>query len=308
MCIRATRLIHDIDAAIERLADRDDGEALHDIRVNLRRLRVWLQAFRAPLHIKPAQRRELKYLARRTNLARDAEVALAWWARLEHRATRGDFHSGLLLLRDEHYARLRQELPRAWQPLAAKLRRRISHARVHGSQKLYRETLAGTLKAYGLRLANALKDAAQTPDAARIHRLRISAKRIRYLLEMAGLTRPHAQYLLRELRALHTLAGRIHDLQRYIELSEEVFQRQASLRYRRLLRRYVDVRVDDRAVPRVAADTSVLPLLQSCRRAARRQSREMAEFANRYLGRRRPAYILHVNRLIARLDRSVTTA
>lgn len=307
---RTRELIYDIDSAMKRFADPADAEALHDVRVSLRRLRVWLRAFESPLHIKPSWRRRLKRFARSTTLARDAEVALQWSAKLEPantgRTAAGGFSHGLHLIRDKNYRLLRQELAAAWQPLATKLQRQISHTPMREARGSFQEVLVGALRRYARKLDAALADTGRRPDSIHIHSLRIASKRVRYLIEIAGLRHSGAPRLVRELKALHNLAGRIHDLQRYMELSEDVFRRQASLRYRRLLQGYMNTGIDDRRLPLPRSDAFMLPLLQSCRRAARYQTREIAMFEKRYLGRNRPTFILHLRRLIAHLDESVT--
>ena len=310
VCNRAEKLVHGIDSAMARLADPAHDEALHEVRVSLRRLRVWLRAFESPLRIRPGQQRRLKRLTRRTTLARDTEVALAWSARLQPakdgRTEDGGFDRGLRLLRDESYGRLRREFASAWPTLAAKLRRRVSSASARGDRTRFLEALAEALRPYARKLDAALENARRHPDTAHIHRLRIAGKNARYLIEVAGVRRPEATRLVRELVRLQDLAGRIHDLQRYMELSEEVFRRRALLRYRRLLQRYIDVGLDDRTLPKPGPEAAMVRLLSSCRRVARRQARETAAFRKKYLGRKRPDCALLMHRFIAQLGGPMT--
>src|SRR5260370_5268257 len=65
-------------AAVARLADPEDAEALHDFRVGLRRLRTLLRAFRPELGDAVPKRlqRRLREMTRATTAARDAEVQL----------------------------------------------------------------------------------------------------------------------------------------------------------------------------------------------------------------------------------------
>ncbi len=70
----------DVEEAAGRLADPADAEALHDLRVALRRLRGALRAL-APVLGEPLPEKDLRRLrkaARLTGPARDAEVLLAW--------------------------------------------------------------------------------------------------------------------------------------------------------------------------------------------------------------------------------------
>ena len=63
-----------------RLTNPDDGEALHDFRVGLRRLRSCVRAYRPFLKgsISGKMRRRLRALTLDTNAGRDTEVQLAW--------------------------------------------------------------------------------------------------------------------------------------------------------------------------------------------------------------------------------------
>src|ERR1051325_8498431 len=73
-------LLEGARAALGRLADPDDTEALHDFRVALRRLRSTLRGFRPELGdaVPKKLQRRLRDLARTTGAGRDAEVQLAW--------------------------------------------------------------------------------------------------------------------------------------------------------------------------------------------------------------------------------------
>src|SRR6476661_11254113 len=78
----ASALLEDVLAAHARFED-DDADALHDLRVAMRRLRSWLRAFRPELSdtVRGRTRRKLRALASATNGARDDEVTLAFIAR-----------------------------------------------------------------------------------------------------------------------------------------------------------------------------------------------------------------------------------
>ncbi|MBX6421399.1 MAG: CHAD domain-containing protein, partial [Nevskia sp.] len=67
-------------AAVARLGADRDGEALHDFRVALRRLRTAARAYGelAAELVPDKPRRKLKRLAADTNATRDAEVFAAW--------------------------------------------------------------------------------------------------------------------------------------------------------------------------------------------------------------------------------------
>lgn len=56
----------------------DDPEALHDMRVDLRRLRVWVKLTRDEVKTNKSIRKRLKMLANSSNPVRDNEVMLTW--------------------------------------------------------------------------------------------------------------------------------------------------------------------------------------------------------------------------------------
>ena len=78
--LRAFGLLEGAAGASKRLRGDDDPEALHDLRVGLRRLRSTLRAYRSHLKgsVSKKLRKKLKALAGATSPARDTEVQLTW--------------------------------------------------------------------------------------------------------------------------------------------------------------------------------------------------------------------------------------
>src|SRR5262245_23537924 len=76
----ALQYLGDATRARGRLDDPEDAEALHDLRVSLRRLRSLERAYRPQLEdsISKKLRRRLRTLASATNIARDSEVQIEW--------------------------------------------------------------------------------------------------------------------------------------------------------------------------------------------------------------------------------------
>src|SRR5688572_28267928 len=72
------------EAARERLVEGDRDEALHDLRVALRRLRSLLRSHRTEFSLEFPKKlvRKLGALASSTNPGRDAEVQVSWLAPL----------------------------------------------------------------------------------------------------------------------------------------------------------------------------------------------------------------------------------
>ena len=306
----ALRLVRELDKAVARFHDTGAAQALHDTRVALRRLRSWLQAFDSLLHVKARQRRRLRRLARASNMARDAEIALNLLAELRPelaaraRPQAFGMARSLMLLREQHHRRIRRKLPDTWRKLSAKLRDAFTGVDPGEDGPRFSQAFAGSMRKYTAGFEAALADAARNPDAPHIHRLRIAGKKARYLTEAILPWYPGARPIVRELVALHDAAGRIQDLQRFIELSEEAFLHQAATRYRRLLLRYIDTGIEDRRLPQPASSLS-LPLLLICRSAAKKQARYIAALKKAYLARRYPACVSKMRRLAAKLDTRV---
>ena len=209
-------------AARERLGQ--DDEALHDLRVALRRLRSTLRAYRRVLGrpLDRRDRRRLRQIVAATSVARDAEVlrelvlkqakalepgerAGAEWlaARLDERksAGYGDVAERLA------------ELPR----LARRLRRRLSNVRLdlsrpHGAAQLLGELLAIHAGDLEDDLAE-LRVPEQVEDA---HAARISVKRLRYLIEPFK-DDAAVEPLLPPCKRLQDLLGDLHDAHVAIE-------------------------------------------------------------------------------------------
>ncbi len=309
----ARRLLRATDAAVARLDDAEDLEALHDSRVSLRRLRGWLQAFDSQLKLKRRQRRALRRLAQATNPARDAEVCIQWLAKLR---TQLDPHAqpgvtGFLIhlaaLRDNNYRRIRKELPPAWNKLLRRLQHAISAVKDSGHMhSIFLQAYIASLRDYAADFTIALDQARLSPDARHIHRLRIVAKKLRYLLESILRWQPRARGLVKELKALHETAGAIQDLQRFQELTEQTFLQLAGRRYRRLLVMYADVGADHRTLKHPDLTPGLLPLLWISRTACIKQAEYIVRFRKDYLSRKRPACVIHLRQIMNQLARPRT--
>lgn len=218
--------------ALVRLKDAEDGEALHDFRVALRRLRTTLRAYRPLLEgsVPRRVRRRLREVADGTNAARDAEVALAWLRPLEAEFLPRE-RVGLhwLFERIEH-ARTKDR-PRA----LAVARRSFAgvERKLRRGLLVYRRTVVmrGTVpeQRFGSVAGTTLLDQANRLDAGLatvdaqdeepVHRARIAAKRLRYEIEPVAEGLIGGGNLVRRLKQLQDLLGELHDL---FELEDEV--------------------------------------------------------------------------------------
>jgi len=215
-------------AAKERISDPDDTEALHDFRVGLRRLRSTLRTYQDLLGKSVGKKlaKRLKALADSTGEGRDAEVALAWIdaigrsgsppgssARPGHRWLR----SRLAAVRDRAYAEIAERIEEGFAPLAESLRERLSvyraEVRLDGAvaPRRFGEVAAAALVELGQRIEKELAAIGSAEDEENSHRARITAKRIRYLLEPFAEESPEARAAAKRLKQLQELLGELHD-------------------------------------------------------------------------------------------------
>ncbi|MGZ8470488.1 MAG: CHAD domain-containing protein [Gemmatirosa sp.] len=231
----AHELLAQAAAARDRLADPQDGEALHDFRVAIRRLRSTERAYRGVLadSFGDKSRRRLRKIARATGASRDLEVHLAW---LE--AQRGSLTSrhrpGGTWLRDSWQrrrrdadARLGHEVGADFDRLRAALEKRLpvywQKVRIDAplTERRFAALLAARLRAAAAELGERLAEVEGPESVEEAHEARIAGKRVRYLLEpVLGLTES-ATPVMKRLKKLQELLGELHDLDVLdIELTE----------------------------------------------------------------------------------------
>jgi CHAD domain-containing protein len=212
-------------AARLRLADPADSEALHDFRVGLRRLRSCLRAYRAYLKdgVPKKLARKLRRLARSTGPGRDAEVQVEWLrGRRPHLAAHHRAALAWLLVRLEErmreaYAELAGEVESGFAAVEEELRTRLSvyRAEIHLDPAAPRSTLgeatAGILRRQVAELESHLARVEEPEDEEEAHQARISAKRVRYLLEPFAGEIAEAGPLVKRFKALQDLLGELHD-------------------------------------------------------------------------------------------------
>ncbi len=210
-----------------RLAAGDDDEALHDFRVAVRRLRSVLRAFRPSVdhEVTGKLRRRLRDLARDTNSARDTEVLLAWVRARRASLTRTQrvgarwLEARLEAEMKDAYAHGLDTIRRRFPALDRTVRRRLGAAaqRPWGGSRTDATTCAMILQEligdHVASLREALEAVAGPDDESGAHAARISAKRLRYLVELVQGELDGAAPAVVHLKALQTLLGDLHDVQ-----------------------------------------------------------------------------------------------
>ncbi|MGA9853705.1 MAG: CHAD domain-containing protein, partial [Gammaproteobacteria bacterium] len=251
---QALRMVRDADLTVARLAHASDTEALHNARVALRRLRSWFLDFKDSLPLKHKQRRQLQALTHGSNLGRDIQVCMTWLnaahTGMDTRALPGARQLVTLLTQQHNksQAQLRRRFPAQWQRLSHKLKHTLAGSATTDGSPFLRMYLAALqvdvdayMKAYGI--------ARQDPAPAKIHRLRIAAKRVRYLVEVILPWHARAKPLVGWLKQLQDRAGQVQDLQRLMEFFETAFARKLEIQYRTLLNAYADPEVREQLLP-----------------------------------------------------------
>ncbi len=223
----AIALVRDAAAALPRVAGRTDPEALHDLRVALRRLRSILRAFDAPLggSLSKKQRKRLRELAAETGEARDSEVQLVWAGTMLDGSLEPEERVAVTYLRDRWAARrdaafahidggvvprLARLLPRLERDLGTYSTEHVvfSNAPAGASLGVLVATLAGGEMGA---LSACLRRVRSIDDEAVAHEARIHGKRLRYLLEPFRDERAEVDAAVRTLRGLQELLGDLND-------------------------------------------------------------------------------------------------
>lgn len=221
----AWRLVEDLEARIAGYQDGRDPEALHDLRVAIRRLRSVLVAYQPQLADSIGERAPLRLrdLARATTTARDLEVFARWlravgpWAGREE----SDVMAQIVVQAERRQAKHRERilvfLERDAERLVRRLRRGLGtwRAPISEASRAALPTVArvaGTLLEEHAAALRAALDRVGTPlDPALAHAARIAGKRLRYLLEPLADHLQAASAALQHLRAAQDRLGDWHD-------------------------------------------------------------------------------------------------
>ncbi|MFI5215098.1 MAG: CHAD domain-containing protein [Candidatus Limnocylindria bacterium] len=256
----ALRNLEDAATALARIASGEGADALHEFRVNLRRLRSTLQAFAPHLEPRPTEQAlaRLRDLNARSNAARDAEVQIAWLEARSgelsrsHRPALRWLTAELAARRDQMHARLLAKLPERFAPLRADLARSLAGYRtwVHLDSPDPSPTFAAVagewLRRQAARLRESLDAISSPSDNSECHQARIEAKRLRYLLEPVARYAPEGKRAVRSLKGLQDVLGEIHDLEILMQTIETSAERIALVRMHALLDAVREA--DDRAL------------------------------------------------------------
>lgn len=308
-------------SAYESLDDERAPDALHDLRVALRRLRSCERAFRDQLRdsITTKRRRRIRRVAKATGTGRDAQVHIEWidsqvptlsrrqrvgatWMLQQLRATK-----------EQQDARMHAHLARRFGSLAESLQQALSTWQL--TVRLDEPVVPpGTARILGIRLTELIgaletrlgrvQDAA---DHEASHRARIAGKHLRYTLEPVVEVAPDAGPLVDRLRAMQDTLGELHDAHVLAALVADAMEdaaRDAAHRLAALVREGTSLEGVRPAGP--AGRDPRAGLLELARRLHARSESLFAAFAADWLGDHARPFLESARALAARLERHHT--
>lgn len=295
-------------AAHRRFADPEDGEALHDFRVAIRRLRSCCRAYRVHLETSVSRklRRRLRGLTEATNAGRDAEVLLAWVrARRETLGDAGRAGADWLMARLERRGEagqpeIRPEISEEWHDVAEILKHRLSEFKtvMHLNRSPRHPPfgrLAGELiQAHVAELRARLAPVDGRDDAVEVHRARISAKRLRYLLEPLARRGRAVKGFVEGLKGLQDLLGELRDVQVLAQEITEAVEEAAADRARRLHRLALDGTTDPEQRVALERQDEGSGLVELARLARERTDQVFAEVEAAWLAGRAEPFLSRV--------------
>jgi CHAD domain-containing protein/CYTH domain-containing protein len=217
--------LEDARLARRRVTGCPDPEALHDYRVALRRLRCCLRAYRKQLRSTVTTRSflRLRRLARGTSESRDLEVHLGWlgeqlkqvgnaerpgvaWMMDRMRVAKGQARERMLALDRKLFPWIEDRLARQLRSFRTTIpdwaeSRPCSTAAVTATR----------VRRASEQLQTRLRRIRGYSSEIEIHRARIAAKHLRYLLEPFAGGLPESSAVIERLKALQDSFGDVHD-------------------------------------------------------------------------------------------------
>ncbi|MEO8623507.1 MAG: CHAD domain-containing protein [bacterium] len=301
-----------VHAARKSQAAAECDDALHDFRVANRRLRSWLRSFKPSLRdaVASRHRRRLSAIADATNPARDTTVHLEW-LRDERRALNTLERAGHTFLRKRVGAQHARALDAAiaaasdFDTIAAKLHRRLSasleKAREHEDAARFGAVLADHVRVQSDAMREHLASIHEFSGIDAIHRARISAKRLRYLIEPGEEAVNGGEGILEALKALQDSLGSLHDVHVFsnelVKAAEEGAAKQAA----RVLKVVNSSDADDERMQRVLARDPSPGIIQLANRLHERGMRMYATVEHDWLKDAAAPFFVRVRVFAAKL-------
>ncbi|UCD24963.1 MAG: CHAD domain-containing protein [Gemmatimonadota bacterium] len=225
----AIALLGDCSTEVGRLGSAADTEALHDFRVSVRRLRTYLGAYQSylPKAVAGKARRQLGDLISVTNHGRDDQVQSRW---LDSQLARKNlpllmrkgftqvaatFESVPFDSETEELVALKAEYTGIEKRLGDRLGEPLRTIKLteHGDSLRFAGATGQIIRDLTAKLGSRLGAIESLNQAKRIHRTRLTAKRMRYVLEPVRMLVVGGRTVIRQLKGLQDVLGDIRDLQ-----------------------------------------------------------------------------------------------
>jgi len=200
--------LQEVDARISAAREESDVDAVHDLRISIRRLEPLLDVFQPCFSAKRVKkvRQHLHGVLALAGQVRNCDTALKLVATL-HTKGIGDLRAKLHAQREEAAASLRSALGAEWDPElpVAHPRRKFCRQPARTTAREEIASLAKDFFRFGDRAA-----ASSRTSARELHQLRIAAKHFRYTLELFAplLGRP-VRIMLSKIREVQHLLGSV---------------------------------------------------------------------------------------------------
>ncbi|MCO5297353.1 MAG: CHAD domain-containing protein [Fimbriimonadaceae bacterium] len=237
--------LEEIRGARARLGDSEDVEALHDLRVAMRRLRSVLAGYGTVLGkgVGRGSMRRLSRIARTTNPSRDLEVQLEWLrsrASLLKRAERAGLDrlvSRLEARRQRSDGKAARRIEEDLESVLRALETELRDLRPDAMEGPTLRQLAGErIERAATTLRRRIERVEGVGDRAHAHRARIAGKRLRYLLEPLAGAEPLAADLVKRCKSFQDLLGDLHDADVWVETCASVIESEARAFARQIAR------------------------------------------------------------------------
>lgn len=307
--------LEEADAALERLHDPEDEEALHDFRVSLRRFRSCVRAYQPYLKgSSPKKSRKLMgQLASATNVGRDTEVQILWLTsqtdNLKPRERKG-LRWLLELLeerRDEAYGEARVRIAREYRQARSEVSKLFSSYTLAlspdglASHRSFVEVAAELIEAHAGELRSLLAGVHSPEDEEPAHSARIAAKRLRYLIEPLRESFDDAVRVVKDIKRLQDVLGELNDTHVLTGEVATATETAAAEQARRMHELALEEGSQTSRRRSVADETR--GLLAITRILRERRDRLFAELKRGWLGKRPDAFFNRVGDLVAQLRR-----
>lgn len=245
----ALALLDEINEASQRLNEVEGNGALHAFRVGVRRLRTCLRSYQRSMGSKRTKKltKRLGRVTEATNAGRDSQVHIQWLKRqLDQPDLSALERTGARVMLDEYETRMHKEQQRGIapavelmrkldKPLRKQLNRRVSSKNKSSKRPSFARALGRMLDKQFAKLENRFSQCHSVDDREPAHRARLTAKRLRYLIEPVRRQVPDGGEVVQQFKAIQDQIGQLHDLQVLEQAIEQAIEETTSAWARRML-------------------------------------------------------------------------